>query len=660
MPNWPPCLTKCCETNRRSTMRNHLVRILHTVALVWLAWLSGIAWAAPSSSYLVLGDKLQQPTHGFLKLFRDPSQRLTLPEILADQAQQFQPVQDNLSLGFTSDAVWLSLSVVKATADSPNRWWLEVGQPLFLDVRLFERTETGAVIEIQGRSEVAIRQHMLDDRKPVFEIELLDTRPRSYYLRIVSQTAISSDFTLWQPNEFVKANALYRFMWGTVYGAYSLVLVFYILFWLWTRERIHLLYIAYVATNCLASLFSGGWPRQFFPSMSDSSFVLMLGLWISLSLPIGASFSLYFLHLDKIWKTFTRGTIVCVVIIFVACITLLFSGYYTRAMIATQSTGFALALMLMAFAIYRSYQGDSSARFFLFAFSFFYLGVMLRFAKNFGLIEHSPLTDNSYQVGAFIHMLVMSIGIFSEYNKIRREKQVTEQKLDTELRLREQQTEFMSMISHEFRTPLTIISASSTNLLNDSSLSEKAIERVKKILRANQRITTMMEDYLTHERLLADSTRLALKSIDVVTLVNRVALEFKDTDGPLLRTPPIQHMVIEGDADLLHIAICNLVTNAKRYSPANSGILLTAYAHENTVDIVVQDQGPGIAEEDLPHIFKKFYRGKEASGKAGSGLGLHLVQSIVQRHAGEIVVRPMEAGGTEFIIRLPRKHPAVH
>lgn len=659
MPNWSSCLTKCCEMHCQSTMRNNFKRTLQAIALGLLFWLSGMTWAAPPSQPLVLGDNPQQSTYGFLKLLRDPSRQLTLPEILANQTHEFQPLHDNLSLGFTQDAVWLNFSVVKAASDSPVRWWLEVGQPLFMEVKLFERTEDGAIREVHGRPEVALRRHAFDYRKPVYEIQLTDTKPRLYYLRIVSQTAISSDFTLWQPDAFVKAHSVHRFLWGAVYGAYSLVLVFYILFWLWTREKIHLLYIGYVAINGLASIFTGGWPRQFFPSLSESSFYTLLGVWICLSIPAGSIFSLYFLEIQKTWKSFAHSVTIIALGVCLVGLTLLFSGHYSRAMILTQSIGIALSLLLMAIVSYRSTQGDTKAQFFLFAFSFFYLGVMLRFAKNFGLIEHSPLSDNSYQVGAFIHMLVMSIGIFSEYNKIRREKQLAEYQLQTELQQRDQQTEFMSMISHEFRTPLTIISASSTNLLNDSSLSEKAIERVKKILRANQRITTMMEDYLTHERMLAESNQLNFKSIDVATLINRVALEFKDTDGALLKTPPTQHAMIEGDADLLHIAISNLVANAKRYAPANSEIQLSSIGHEETVEIVVQDQGPGISQEDLPHIFKRFYRGKEASGKAGSGLGLHLVHSIIHRHAGDIVVHPKESGGTEFRLRLPRKQPTV-
>jgi len=113
--------------------------------------------------------------------------------------------------------------------------------------------------------------------------------------------------------------------------------------------------------------------------------------------------------------------------------------------------------------------GNSNARLFLFAFSFFYIGVCVRMLKNMGFIEPSIFTENGYQIGAFIHILIMSGTIFSLYSNMRKDKQKAEFRLQAEINFRNEQTDFMAMVSHEFRTPLTIINASSENLLNEKT-----------------------------------------------------------------------------------------------------------------------------------------------------------------------------------------------
>ena len=112
-----------------------------------------------------------------------------------------------------------------------------------------------------------------------------------------------------------------------------------------------------------------------------------------------------------------------------------------------------------------------------------------------------------------------------------------------------------------------------------------------------------------------------------------------------------------GDKELLKVAMINILGNAVKYSPENSNITLSLSEQDHTVIFDVMDQGYGISEEDLNHIFDQFYRSSDPhiSEQTGSGLGLAMTSDIIQLHGGRIEVQSTPGKGTHFSIRLPRK-----
>lgn len=486
----------------------------------------------------------------------------------------------------------------------------------------------------------------------MFELDL--TEPQIYYLRIETQTAVSTQLNVWQPQAFLNKHTTQHFLWGCFYGAYLLIIIFYSAFWCWTRERAHLIYILYVTLNLLISFFSGGWPRQFFPDMGEIFYIKLLGTWIALAAPIATIFTFILLKIEQSkWRWVPKTLITISIFLSPLCIALVINNAYGLAMMIIQSFIALIVLVGMLIGIYRSMQGDKSAQLFLFAFSFFYCGVLWRFLKNAGLLEHNFWSNNAYQFGAFIHMLVMSVGIFSSYSRLRRENQEIEYRLNTESELRQQQAEFLSMVSHEFRTPLSIISSASDNLLIDTELPQRAKGRIEKIVRANNRMTSLMDEYLSYERLVAESTKRNHQLIDLSAVVRKVEIEQRDCEGPEIKFTSATPVLVYGDHELIRVAIQNLVNNAKKYAPAGSMINLETFADQDLGKVIVRDQGPGIADEDKPHIFRKFFRGTHSTGKAGVGLGLHLAQSIVEKHHGMIEHRNLQPMGCEFIISIP-------
>jgi signal transduction histidine kinase len=118
----------------------------------------------------------------------------------------------------------------------------------------------------------------------------------------------------------------------------------------------------------------------------------------------------------------------------------------------------------------------------------------------------------------------------------------------------------------------------------------------------------------------------------------------------------IDSVSVTGDRELMEYALYNLLTNAVKYSPANTRVTVDARPDGNNVRLAVQDQGIGMDKQELQNIFKKFYRTRtaEASGEAGTGIGLSLVDQIVNHHGGRMEVTSTPGKGSCFTIVLPR------
>ncbi len=574
---------------------------------------------------------------------RDPSGQLPLAEVARRPEADLTPMRDVLSMGFTRDAVWVRITIDRPDDGLQRSWWLELDQTVIEHASLFGPDGTG------GWSPVQRLQH----RQPLFPLRIESTGPRTYWLRLATRTSLSARLVLWHPQSKLQSDAREAFVWGGMLGTYALVAAFYLGFWAWTRERIHLVYIAYVLATVSASYLTAGWPSQFVPEVSRHWWVDLLGVSLSLGLMVASHFGIAFLRLDLRWPRATRWALRAALLVGATGIVGSLAGLYDLVVPAVQTATVAMILFTATMTLRLALEGRPDARLFLLAFSFYYLGVAWRYARNLGLIEPNFWNDNSYQIGGFIHILVMSTAIFSGYSRMRREKEAAEARASQEARLRDEQRDFTSMVSHEFRTPLSIIDASADNLLQAAELQDRSRQRVEKILKASARMRSLMEHYLASERQLLDQRPLELARMDTAALCRRLAQDLAEAKDGRVNVIGPDHLTVTCDAGLLEIALHNLVGNALRHSPPGEAVTLELASDAGGVRFEVRDQGPGIPADEIGHIFERFYRGRGALEQPGAGLGLYLVRSIAEQHGGRVEVRNLEGRGCAFSLWLP-------
>ncbi len=220
--------------------------------------------------------------------------------------------------------------------------------------------------------------------------------------------------------------------------------------------------------------------------------------------------------------------------------------------------------------------------------------------------------------------------------------------------------QFTADASHELRTPLTAIRASAALLQSHPErFCPGNLEKVMTIASAADLMSRLLDDLLLMARLDAQAPdRRGWQVVDLEELLEDLVELHRDRAQASQLTliyRPQAAAKVEGDADQLQRLFANLLANAIQYTPSGGSVTVTLQQKGKTALVSVQDTGIGIAPEDLPHIFDRFWRSQEARRRypQGSGLGMAIAKAIVQRHQGTITVQSRQHQGTCFQVRLP-------
>jgi signal transduction histidine kinase len=233
----------------------------------------------------------------------------------------------------------------------------------------------------------------------------------------------------------------------------------------------------------------------------------------------------------------------------------------------------------------------------------------------------------------------------------------------------EQIQQFTADAAHELRTPLSVMSIAVDSTLESTKIESEDRNNLEIAKRQIHHLTRLTADLLWLSRL--EAKQLPLQSQPCC--LNDLVSDLEEELAPLaiastidLRSEiPAKPLYVNGDSDRLYQAIANLINNAIRYTPAGGVVTIVLAEIDRHAIVTVQDNGVGIASEDLPHIFDRFYRVQtdRARSSGGTGLGLAIVRAIVTAHQGSIQVvsqlgdrrQPLPQSGTKFTVRLPLK-----
>jgi two-component system sensor histidine kinase MprB len=220
------------------------------------------------------------------------------------------------------------------------------------------------------------------------------------------------------------------------------------------------------------------------------------------------------------------------------------------------------------------------------------------------------------------------------------------------------QRQLVADASHELRTPITSLRTNIEILQQAPNIDPAEREQLfTEVIEQIEELTLLVGDLIDlarGEEPPADTEDVRLDQVvrEAAERARRLA-GWVGSDTPL--SVELQPVVLPGVPARLGRAVNNLIDNAVKYSPPGAPVEIRLVGSAaNGAELTVRDHGPGIAAEDLPHIFDRFYRGAEARGRPGSGLGLAIVRQVVEQHGGSIAAGAAPGGGTSMRVRLPR------
>lgn len=223
----------------------------------------------------------------------------------------------------------------------------------------------------------------------------------------------------------------------------------------------------------------------------------------------------------------------------------------------------------------------------------------------------------------------------------------------------ELKTNFLSMMSHDLKTPIARIQGMTDVVLKDANpLSDRQREALQTLEKSSQELLEFVSSILNLGRIESKELTLHLHSKDPNQLIREVVAKYEYMargKNITLMTELEPMFSIKMDVDLIRQVIANLIENAIKYSPDGTRVLISTEDAHGRVVIQVADQGPGIPEDEVGQVFSKFYRSKGAkySNIKGSGLGLYLAKYFVELHKGSISVDSAPGAGSTFTVELP-------
>jgi two-component system OmpR family sensor kinase len=279
-----------------------------------------------------------------------------------------------------------------------------------------------------------------------------------------------------------------------------------------------------------------------------------------------------------------------------------------------------------------------------------------------------PETGRLDEIGEMAQATVVfrnnAIELMRSQRMLARQAAILEEQLGEEQRLALLQRNFVSMASHEFRTPMTIIDGHARRLvkMKDNMTPDEIGERAGKIRSAVLRMTHLIDNLLNSSRLVDGGAGHYFHptEMDLAVLLHEVCqLHREMVPGPqIIERVAAAPMRMVGDPKLLFQVFSNLLSNAIKYSPGGGTIGIDAGVAGEDVVVTVADHGIGIPASDFGRLFERYHRGSNVSGIVGTGVGLYLVKMALDMHGGCVEVESKEDEGSRFIVKLPTQRPS--
>ncbi|MDO6760566.1 two-component regulator propeller domain-containing protein [Tamlana sp. 2_MG-2023] len=256
-------------------------------------------------------------------------------------------------------------------------------------------------------------------------------------------------------------------------------------------------------------------------------------------------------------------------------------------------------------------------------------------------------------------ILILIIQLYLRSFKLQHKLEIEQLEKRQEMAISEEKLRFFTNISHEFRTPLTLIIGPLEMFLDRFKHDQTIRDYLNLVKRQSKKILQLVEE--SHDFRKAEKNLLQIKEskFNFTRFLKKLTIDFqylaKNSNKTLELITPHEDIFVIADKNMLQKILNNLINNAFKFTRQNDTIKIECMEHDGTLSCSIKDSGIGISKEDLPFVFERFYQSNQNSAlqQVGSGIGLAYVKKLIDLHQGELLVNNEKGNGTEFIFKIP-------
>ena len=675
---------------------------------VWLIMAAPWSAAAPA---VLANDQQYLSLAGHLAWYRDNSGQKTIEEIVdIDRSGLFTEAAGQPSFGYTDDSIWLRFSLhYRETLQGP---WLLAAAPAFLDhVNLFSvQNNRIEDLGIQGDRE-AWHQRAILWRHALYQLPPPEDGPTTFYLRLETTSSIAANLALWRQDAFTSHAGEAMLFYGALLSFGAMVCALSLLFLLFLKQSLYLYFFLYsLSYTFLVAQIEGVIHFIILPEtplhLEWLQVIFQATGLISITMLFSKITDLH-IHHPRADKILIRSIGVASII---GVIPMLFSRYdisipYYWIILAT------IAIGIPVFSVLLHKKIGLIAYMYASAFGIIAIGLLVRLAWVFGLSGPSSLSESNFMIIILVHIGIMFITLAMRYVQLEKhmrtaresalvsvrqsekklEKLVSQRtfeldqvnrSLEQQLRISRQnsidlekthsrlslaldaekksaleQRQFLRMVAHEFRTPLSVIQMATDLIASDPRTPDVHVTtNCERIQQASERMAAIINQALREDKLDSAEWRKNASFIHVGELLHN-SVSYGEMISSGKRSFLIEcddETYLQGDYDLLLTMLNNIIDNSVKYSAENSSITIKANRHQDhSVSIKITDQGFGMSQEELRQVLDKYFRADKATNIPGMGLGLYIVDRIVRMHNARLSIDSTPGVGTTFDLLFP-------
>ncbi len=625
----------------------------------------------------MLGERSSYELTGHMEVLKDPSLRLGFADILkAGESGRFRQLEGNLNNGYKREACWVRFTVER-NASFPETGWLRLKPNYINELTLYIQIPGKDPALASSYRTVLLGNHLPALQRPVLNpdfvvpIDMPASKPMVIYARVFSHSSISFAGQMHTADDLRDATNRHVIMQSAFLGVMLTLLIINLIFYISVRDSLFGYYSLYLLAGIVFNFAAEGSLTLLFPSMVHrlSDYLIYGGIGANILVYSEFSRKLFIAVAGK-WSLRYMRFLSLLGFLTIAAVPLGFYPFVAQLAFIGMLT-LVVIQMVLSHRMLRHLPGTGV--FIVIAFGVSSLGYFHMLLRLMGVLPLGFLWDmNTLQFTSLVHMTLISVALserirMSEKVLINLAQRELEAAKDTErkavalandmtLELRNSKTElevvlaserqslelqhrFLSMLSHEYRTPLAVISAN----LDIIDIQEARIkcgheEELTAMHHAVDRLVEVMDVSLERSRLSEPGIQGGME---------RMAMEpFLSSKVELMRAMwPLQAFAyteaselqpVVGDSNTLKTALFNLLDNARKYALPGTPVDVESHIEGGEVVITIKNHADPIKREDAEELFDKYTRGKNCSDKGGAGVGLWLVRQIIGQHNGRV------------------------